>query len=147
MYMLEQARERGVRLLTGEVVDVDLKGGAVSGVRLKTPDGEVTIATTKFVNAAGPGLKKIGAILDVDLPIQHELHMKVALEDSKEVIPRHMPLLIWLDPVTLSWSAEEQAILAEDESTRWLLEEFPEGVLGRPEGEGGESDGVDAVAL
>jgi glycine/D-amino acid oxidase-like deaminating enzyme len=45
--------------------------------------------------------------------------------------------MIWSDPITLPWSAEERAELAADESTRWLTDEFPAGVHFRPEGLGG----------
>jgi sarcosine oxidase subunit beta len=49
-------------------------------------------------------------------------------------VPRHAPLMIWDDPVTLPWSDEERAELAEHDATRWLLEELPAGVHLRPEG-------------
>jgi glycine/D-amino acid oxidase-like deaminating enzyme len=56
--------------------------------------------------------------------------------DHHHVVPRDMGLFIWNDPVTLMWSDEERAALAEDDETRWLVEGFPAGVHGRPEGEG-----------
>ena len=45
-------------------------------------------------------------------------------------------MLIWLDEQHLPWSEEERATLAEDEDTRWLLQRFPAGVHGRPDGSG-----------
>ena len=45
-------------------------------------------------------------------------------------------MLIWLDAQHLPWSEEERAALAEDEDARWLLQEFPAGVHGRPDGSG-----------
>ena len=45
-------------------------------------------------------------------------------------------MLIWLDEQHLPWSEEERATLAEDEDTRWLLQKFPAGVHGRPDGSG-----------
>jgi glycine/D-amino acid oxidase-like deaminating enzyme len=45
-------------------------------------------------------------------------------------------MLIWLDEQLLPWSEDEQAALAEHEETRCLLETFPWGVHGRPEGSG-----------
>lgn len=134
MQMLEEARERGVRLLTGEVIAVETSEGAVSGVRVSTKEGEVTLQTSHFVNAAGPGQKKVGAMVGIEIPVMVELHMKVAINDHKGLIPREMPLTIWLDRVTLGWSEEERAFLAEDEQMRWLLDEFPPIVVGRPDG-------------
>ena len=73
-------------------------------------------------------------MLGVDLPVYSELHLKVAFKDHLGVVPRSAPLLIWTDPQTLAWSAEERELLAEDEATRWLLGEMPPGVHTRPEG-------------
>jgi glycine/D-amino acid oxidase-like deaminating enzyme len=73
-------------------------------------------------------------MLGLDLPVYCELHLKVAFKDHLAVVPRHAPLLIWMDAQKLPWSAEEQAFLQEEASTRWLLGEFPSGVHTRPEG-------------
>jgi glycine/D-amino acid oxidase-like deaminating enzyme len=51
-------------------------------------------------------------------------------------LPRTAPLIIWCDPTVLPWTADERAALAQDESTRRLLAEFPAGVHGRPTGAG-----------
>jgi glycine/D-amino acid oxidase-like deaminating enzyme len=45
-------------------------------------------------------------------------------------------MLIWLDEQFLPWSEDERGVLAEEAETRWLLERFPWGVHGRPEGSG-----------
>jgi glycine/D-amino acid oxidase-like deaminating enzyme len=45
-------------------------------------------------------------------------------------------MLIWTDPVTLPWSDEERSELGRSPEYRHLLEEFPAGVHGRPEGAG-----------
>ena len=134
MYMLDEARARGVQLLKGEVVGVETEDGAASGVRVKTASDEVLIEAEKFVNAAGPGQKKIGQLLGIDLPVHAELHIKVAIDDHKRIIPRDMPLTIWFDPIQLEWTEEERAILAEDAEMQWLLEEQPPIVAARPEG-------------
>jgi len=138
MHMLEEARERGVRLLRGEVIAIKTSNNAVTAVRVMTETGEVTVQTANFVNAAGPGQKNVGQMLGVELPVLFELHMKVAIDDHKRLIPRNMPLTVWMDPVTLGWSAEERAFLAEDEQLSWLLDELPSVVVGRPDG-GAES--------
>jgi len=52
-------------------------------------------------------------------------------------MPRSAPMTIWTDRVRLPWSDDERAELAGSEH-RHLLDEFPAGVHGRPEG-GGDS--------
>jgi len=135
--MLEQARAAGVRLVTGRVDRVETAGGRIKavGVSGRRAAGE-TISTPTFVNAAGPFQKQVGRLIDVDLPVFSELHVKVAFSDPQGAIPRHTPLLIWTDPVSLPWSEEERAFLAESEETRYLLEPFPAGVHTRPDGAG-----------
>ena len=43
-------------------------------------------------------------------------------------------MMIWLDAQYLPWSDEERAALEDDDEARWLLQEFPAGVHGRPDG-------------
>ena len=50
------------------------------------------------------------------------------------MIPQTAPLYYWADPQKLAWSEEECDLLAESEETRWLLEPFPSGPHGLPEG-------------
>ena len=137
MYLLERARDKGVRLLEGQVTGVDTAGGRVTGVRVETAGGARTIATPRFVAAAGPLLKPLGRRLGVDLPLVCERHAKVGFADTLAAVPRWAPMTIWVDPVRLAWSEEERAELTGSEHER-LLEEFPPGVHGRPEG-GGDS--------
>lgn len=136
MYLLERARERGVRFLQARVDEVDVTGGRVKVVRLS--DG-TQLGTDTFVNAAGPFLKDVGRLIGVDLPVFCERHAKVIFRDPAKIFPRNAPLLIWTDPQTLHWSEEERGLLAESEDTRSLLNELPSGVHARPEG-GAESD-------
>jgi glycine/D-amino acid oxidase-like deaminating enzyme len=131
MYLLEMARQRGVRFESGRVTGVDVSNGHVKGVRLSS--GE-RIDAPIFVNAAGPCLMEIGDMLGVDLPVHMELHLKAAIRDSLGVVGRDAPLLIWMDPQLLPWEEEERQALAEDDETRWLTEMFPSGVHTRPEG-------------
>ncbi|NIO71323.1 MAG: FAD-dependent oxidoreductase, partial [Anaerolineae bacterium] len=58
MYMLEQAREHGARLLRARVEGVDVRGGRVRAVRLSGEAGSQVISTDNFVNAAGPFVKQ-----------------------------------------------------------------------------------------
>ena len=83
-------------------------------------------------------------MLGLDLPVFNELHGKISFRDPLGIIPRHVPLMVWTDPVKLSWTDEERDTLAQNPETQWLLEEFPEGVHFRPEG-GEESEIVLAL--
>lgn len=131
MYMLERARECGVRLINARVEKIDTRGGRVRAVHLS--NGTV-IETEIVVNAAGPLVGEIAKMMAVDLPIYSELHTKIILRDDLGVTPRDTPLLIWIDPVHLAWLDEEREMFAESEETRWLLSELPAGVHGRSEG-------------
>ncbi len=131
MYLLERAKERGVKFVDARVESVDTTGGCVRAVRLS--DG-TTIATDNFVIAAGPFLKQVGRLVGVDLPVFSELHTKVAFRDEVSAFPRNAPLLIWIDAQKLPWSDEERAVFAESDEALGLLNEFPSGVHARPEG-------------
>jgi glycine/D-amino acid oxidase-like deaminating enzyme len=133
-YLLEQARAHGVILVRGRVTAVGVENGRVASVRVQQADGATRIHTRAFVNAAGPLLKRVGALLGVDLPVFNELHGKVMFEDMLGIVPRAAPLMIWADPVAIAWSAAERASLAESPETRWLLNDMPAGVHFRPEG-------------
>jgi len=129
-YLLERARERGIRLMTARVEAVDVVNNRVERVRLS---GE-TIATRCVVNAAGPFLQSVGKLLGVELPVYTELHTKVAFADHQHIVPRDAPLLIWSDPQLLRWNDDERAELSRSPDTQWLLQTFPSGVHTRPEG-------------
>ena len=137
MYMLEQAREHGVRLLRGALSAVDTAGGRVRGVTVDLEGGGArAIAAPRFVNAGGPLVGAVGRLLGVEIPVFSERHLKVAFSDHLGVVPRDAPMLIWTDDVALPWGAQERAALAEDDDSRWLLGTFPPGVHCRPEGHG-----------
>jgi glycine/D-amino acid oxidase-like deaminating enzyme len=136
MYLLEQARAAGVELIADRVDRISVKGNRVETIHLAS--GAI-IDTRCFVNAAGPYLNHVSRLLAVELPVINELHLKIALKDVLGVVPRDAPLMIWLDPQTLPWSAEERSDLAESADTRWLLDQLPDGAHLRPEG-GGDSN-------
>ncbi len=136
MYMLDQAKAHGAKLVAGRVTGVSLSKGRIAAVHLQANGVEDRIATPTFVNAAGPYIKDVGAMIGVDLPVFNELHGKIAFNDVHGIIPRDVPLMIWSDPIYLPWSEEERRELAAYDDTRWLLEEFPSGVHFRPEGLG-----------
>jgi glycine/D-amino acid oxidase-like deaminating enzyme len=137
MYMLEQARRHGARLASGRVEGVDMSGGRVRAVRVNGESGSTAISTPHFVNAAGPFLNEVARMIGVELPIYSERHVKLSFNDHLDVVPRVAPMLIWADPVSLPWSDEERAELAMSEEGHYLVEEFPSGVHGRPEGGAG----------
>jgi len=134
MYLLERARESGVRLLEGRVEAVDSTGGRVRSVAVSTRGGTQTISTRCFVSAAGPYSARVAALLGVKLPLLCERHAKFAFNDVLGAVPRHAPLLIWTDPIRLPWSDDDRRELAASAEHRCLLDEFPAGVHGRPEG-------------
>jgi glycine/D-amino acid oxidase-like deaminating enzyme len=130
--------------LTGTVLAVRAPGDRVEEVIVRTNGGSTAISTRLFVDAAGPFLPHVARMVGAELPVFHELHIKVALRDHLRVLRRDAPLLIWCDPGPIPWSDEERSLLAESEETRYLLGEFPSGVHVRPEG-GAESDVVLAL--
>jgi glycine/D-amino acid oxidase-like deaminating enzyme len=136
MYMLEQARANGVQLIKGRVDGVSVEGKRVRSVRVQRDGASQIIKARNFVIAAGPFQKEVARMIGVELPIECEVHYKVMLSDPKHIVPRELGLLIWSDPVRLPWSDEERQALSESDETRWLLEELPVGLHGRPEGAG-----------
>ena len=136
MYLLEQAREHGVRFLAGRVEAIDTAGGRVRAVRVAGPRGVDTVATPRAVLAAGPLMREAGRLIDVDLPLFCERHAKIAFDDVRGAVPRHAPLVIWADPSTIPWSPDERAELSASPDHRRLVEEMPPGAHCRPEGAG-----------
>jgi glycine/D-amino acid oxidase-like deaminating enzyme len=134
MTMLGQARERGVRLLSARVEQVETNGGRVQAVYVSNSAGATRISTPNLVNAAGPFVKHVAGLVGVDLPILFERHVKMAIKDNLGVVARDAPLIIWTDPQHLPWSQEEKLALAESEETQWLLGKLGAGVHTRPEG-------------
>ncbi len=134
MYLLQEAKAHGARLVRGRVTDVTITGNRIQSVQIQQNGRSHTIATEKYIIAAGPMLKQAGAMIGVDFPVFNELHGKISFEDPLGVIPRDAPLMIWNDPVQLEWADEEREELAAYDDTRWLTEQFPAGVHFRPEG-------------
>ena len=134
MWMLERARDRGVKLIRGEVTGIDTRGGCIRAVSVARPGECVQIDTGTLVLSPGPHLADLSGKLGIELPIACERHVKVVFRDTERAVPGDAPLLIWADPVELPWSDEERAVLADDEETRSLVEPFPVGIHGRPEG-------------
>ncbi len=133
IYLLDCARKQGMNVERGQVDAVDTDGGRVRAVRLGS--GE-RVECAAFVDAAGPYVKRVGALLGVDIPVETELHLKVTFNDALGVVDRGAPLLIWDEPQRLPWQPDEIESLRADPETRWLTEELPAGAHVRPEGSG-----------
>jgi len=129
MYMLEQIRERGGRLLRGAVTSID----AGQGFRLAI-DRQSTVGAEQVVNAAGPFANRIAGMLGETLPVTNLFQQKVAFEDRLGAIRRDMPFSIDLDAKTLSWTDEERVLLEDDPNLAWLTKTMPGGTHCRPDG-------------
>ncbi len=132
--MLDKARAAGLRFVTGKLERVEQRNGRVEAVQIRTAEGLTRVALRHWVNAAGPYLKQVAALVGVELPVFSELHAKVAFSDRLGAFPRSAPLLIWTDPQRLLWTDDERKMIGMDPASRYLLEEFPRGVHGRPDG-------------
>jgi glycine/D-amino acid oxidase-like deaminating enzyme len=131
-FMLETIRPAGGCLLRGAVIAVE--GVAPFTLAIDTPEGRVGLRAGRLVNAAGPFLRDLAAMLGEDLPVSCVYQQKIAFGDRAGAIARTMPFTIDLDGQTLSWSDEERAILAEDAATARLLAPMPGGIHCRPDG-------------
>jgi glycine/D-amino acid oxidase-like deaminating enzyme len=134
IYLLRQAQAQGAELVKGRVTEIEIVDGRIHTIHIQTSSGLQAIQTRHFVNAAGPLQRHVGQMMGVDIPVFCEMHHKIAFADHLNIVPRHVPMMIWEDPIALPWSEAEQTVLAEDESTRYLLQPFPGGVHFRPEG-------------
>ena len=129
-YMLDAAKDGGVRHVVDEVVDIDIDDGGVTGVRLQSGDS-ITAATV--VDAAGPFADRVAAMAGVELPVFNEVHVKVTFRDHLGIVPRNLGMFIWNDEQALDWSAEEREAL-EEEGRHDLIGMMPFSCHGRPEG-------------
>ncbi len=134
VYLLERAKERGVRFLQARVEGVEVVGNKVRAVRIRSNHSWNILSTPNFINAAGPFLKEVGHMVGVELPVFSELHLKMSFNDYLNIVPRNAPMLIWTDIICLPWSEEERMMLANSDETQRFLEQLPPGVHMRPEG-------------
>lgn len=142
MYLLEEAKAAGATVVAGRVTAVDTQGGRVSGVTVSAPGGDsindgspaTSITTSAFVNAAGPFAKEVALLVNSELPLFSELHLKVGFEDVLRVVDRNTGLVILDDEQTLDWTSDERDELASSDDTRWMTETMPAGIHLRPEG-------------
>ncbi|MBU6499227.1 MAG: FAD-binding oxidoreductase [Rhodospirillales bacterium] len=130
--MLEAIRAAGGRLLRGRVAAIE--GAAPFALAVQTADGPITLRADRLVNAAGPFVGEVAALLGETLPVSCVYQQKIAFADRHAAIPRTLPFTIDLDGQELSWSEEERSILAEDPAAARLLAPMPGGIHCRPDG-------------
>jgi len=132
-WMLDEALAGGAELVRAEVVGFDVTAGRLEAARCA--DG-TRITCRSAVVATGPLLAATLDMLDAELPVHTERHLKVAFKDHLGVVPRSAPMTIWMDPQQLDWSPEEERGLIEIGRDD-LLGELPGGCHFRPEGGAG----------
>jgi sarcosine oxidase, subunit beta len=130
-WILKRATAHGVTLVRDRVSQVRTAGGRVREVGLASG---ASIATERFVIAAGPALPDVARLLDLELPVFNELHSKVVVRDPQRVVPRDAPFVIWADSEQIAWTPRERAALANEDGGRGrhLTEPLPAGVHVRP---------------
>ncbi|WP_192246535.1 NAD(P)/FAD-dependent oxidoreductase [Mesorhizobium silamurunense] len=131
-YMLETIKSAGGRLIRGEVVGID--GPAPFVLSVATKGEVVRLRAERIVNAAGPFVQNVAALLGEDLPVSSVYQQKIAFEDHEGAVPRNLPFSIDLDGQTLNWTEEEKAILADDPATVHLTKFIGGGIHCRPDG-------------
>ncbi len=136
-WMLERIRAAGGRVLRARVRGIG--GGAPFALDLEGPEGRATLRADRIVNAAGPFLGDVAAMLGEELPVQNVFQQKIAFEDRAGAIPRAMPFSIDLDGQHIPWTEDERAELAADPAARHLTLPMPGGIHCRPEGGDGGS--------
>jgi glycine/D-amino acid oxidase-like deaminating enzyme len=131
-FMLEKLRERGSAVIAGRVVDVARTGGFT--LTLQGDGAPRSVKADVLVNAAGPYVGAVAALLGETLPVHNVFQQKIAFEDSRRAISRQMPFSIDLDGQTIDWTEQEHELLAEDPATAWLTKPMPGAIHCRPEG-------------
>ncbi len=128
-FMLEAIRAEGGELRRGQVAGIETGTAFTLHV-----EGGAAIRADRIVNAAGPFVGQIAAMLGEALPVSNVFQQKIAFADRAAAIPRGMPFAIDLDGQTLAWAEEEREVLAADPQTAALLAPMPGGIHCRPDG-------------
>lgn len=131
-FMLETMREAGVRVRRAEVQAIT--HASSFDLELKSEHGIEHLKADRVINAAGPFVRDVAAMLGEDLPVRCVYQQKIAFEDRDGAIPRDMPFTIDLDEQQIAWSDEDRELLAGDPTTRHLLDTMPGGIHCRPDG-------------
>ncbi len=133
--MLERIRAAGGRVIPARLGAVSRHDGFT--LEIAGREGTQELRADILVNAAGPALGEVAAMLGESLPVSAVAQQKIAFEDVAGAIPRGMPFAVDLDGQSIDWTAEERALLRADPSLAWLAEAMPGGVHCRPEGGAG----------
>jgi glycine/D-amino acid oxidase-like deaminating enzyme len=96
-WFIKRAVAHGAQFVRDRVVGIDSAGGRVRGVRLASGQ---SVGTERVVIAAGPAVPDFGAMLGIDVPVMHELHLKLTFRDRRRFVARDAPFVIWNDPIT-----------------------------------------------
>jgi len=132
-YMLQKVRSLGGGVLQGRVVAASRS--APFALEVESDGGErSTVMANTVVNAAGPHVGKVAALMGESVPVQSVFQQKIAFEDTQAAISRQMPFSIDLDGQTIDWNEEERDALADDPATAWLTRPMPGAIHCRPEG-------------
>ena len=129
-YMLEYFKNNAGEIIRAEVAAIEHSGA----YKLHTTDKNLLVKAERLVNAAGPYIKQIAAMLSVDLPVNNILQQKIAFEDTSGTIPRGLPFSIDLDAQHIDWTEEEKSLLSQSAEHLWLTNELPGAIHCRPEG-------------
>ncbi len=127
-FMLERLRAAGGRLIRARLT------GIATGPRFTLHTDAGPIHADRLVNAAGPFLGEVAAMLGETLPVQRVFQQKISFEDRDAALQRTLPFTIDLDGQYLDWTDEERALLATDPASAALLRPMPGGIHRRPEG-------------
>src|SRR5262249_50720108 len=103
-------------------------------LRLDGKEGQADLRAGMLVNAAGPYLGEVSAMLGDTLPVSTVFQQKIAFPDVVGAISRQVPFAIDLDGQSLDWSEEERALLGEDPAAAHLAAPMPGGIHCRPDG-------------
>jgi glycine/D-amino acid oxidase-like deaminating enzyme len=128
-WLVKRALGAGVTFVRDRVTAIEQAGGRVTGVGLASG---TRIGADRVAIAAGPALQDAARMLDLELPVFLELHGKLTMRDTRRVVARSAPFLIWNDPVTLPWSDAERSTHESEPDAARLLARFPGGVHVRP---------------
>lgn len=131
-HMLEQVRAVGGRVVPAKLRAVTRHEDFALEASLGP--NTIRLRAQVLVNAAGPYLADVAAMLGETLPVTTLAQQKIAFEDRDAAIARSMPFAIDLDGQTIAWTDEERALLAENPSTAWLTKPMPGGIHCRPDG-------------
>ena len=130
--MLEAFKAADGRLVQADVAAV--RKAARFQIEARADGEPHRVSSDVLVNAAGPYLGAVAAMLDVSLPVETVLQQKIAFEDRAGAVPRPAPFVVDLDRQVIDWSEEERDLLAGSESTLRFAAEMPGGIHCRPEG-------------